>query len=211
MYIIWFEKRALTALKIQEMFTLKKYSVGVRRDFKQGNKHGRRNFKDTNPLMSSLLVIFVWGGETIRGPARPRIEPRTRATGRRPNHLAILSTPHPSTLILHNPLAAEQNSFATTWKNCLGCTVYKVKDSSSLEPVLSRIRPVYCRMINLEYVLHRTWLTYSGCYSSPSGLVIFIFYNDRTILKSQISMPKLKKLYRPCMKMGHICVTEDRV
>ncbi len=25
--------------------------------------HGRRNFKDTNPLMSSLLVIFVWGGE----------------------------------------------------------------------------------------------------------------------------------------------------
>ncbi len=27
--------------------------------------HGRRNFKDTNPLMSSLLVIFVWGGEAI--------------------------------------------------------------------------------------------------------------------------------------------------
>ena len=25
-------------------------------------EHGRRNFKDTNPLMSSLLVIFVWGG-----------------------------------------------------------------------------------------------------------------------------------------------------
>jgi hypothetical protein len=24
--------------------------------------HGRRNFKDTNPLMSSL-VIFIWGGE----------------------------------------------------------------------------------------------------------------------------------------------------
>ncbi len=24
--------------------------------------HGRRNFKDTNPLMSSLLVIFVGGG-----------------------------------------------------------------------------------------------------------------------------------------------------
>jgi hypothetical protein len=29
------------------------------------SQHGRRNFKDTNPLMSSLLVIFVWGGETI--------------------------------------------------------------------------------------------------------------------------------------------------
>ncbi len=27
--------------------------------------HGRRNFKDTSPLMSSLLVIFVWGGEAI--------------------------------------------------------------------------------------------------------------------------------------------------
>ncbi len=27
--------------------------------------HGRRNFKDTNPLISSLLVIFVWGGEAI--------------------------------------------------------------------------------------------------------------------------------------------------
>jgi hypothetical protein len=27
--------------------------------------HGRRNFKDTNPLMSSLLVIIVWGGEAI--------------------------------------------------------------------------------------------------------------------------------------------------
>jgi hypothetical protein len=31
----------------------------------QGNvsispRHGRRNFKDANPLMSSLLVIFVW-------------------------------------------------------------------------------------------------------------------------------------------------------
>jgi hypothetical protein len=24
--------------------------------------HGRRNFKNTNPQMSSLLVIFVWGG-----------------------------------------------------------------------------------------------------------------------------------------------------
>jgi hypothetical protein len=23
------------------------------------------NFKDTNPLMSSLLVIFVWGGVAI--------------------------------------------------------------------------------------------------------------------------------------------------
>ncbi len=27
--------------------------------------HGRRNFKDTNPLMSSSLVIFVRGGEAI--------------------------------------------------------------------------------------------------------------------------------------------------
>jgi hypothetical protein len=27
--------------------------------------HGRRNFKDTNPLMSSLLVIFVLGGVAI--------------------------------------------------------------------------------------------------------------------------------------------------
>ncbi len=27
--------------------------------------HGRSNFTDTNPLMSSLLVIFVWGGEAI--------------------------------------------------------------------------------------------------------------------------------------------------
>ncbi len=27
--------------------------------------HGRRNSKGTNPLMSSLLVIFVWGGEAI--------------------------------------------------------------------------------------------------------------------------------------------------
>jgi hypothetical protein len=25
--------------------------------------HGRRNFKDTTPLMSSLLIIFVWGVE----------------------------------------------------------------------------------------------------------------------------------------------------
>ncbi len=25
-------------------------------------RHGRRNFKDTNPLVSSLLAIFVWGG-----------------------------------------------------------------------------------------------------------------------------------------------------
>jgi hypothetical protein len=28
-------------------------------------RHGRRNFKDTSPLMSSLLVIFVRGGEAI--------------------------------------------------------------------------------------------------------------------------------------------------
>jgi hypothetical protein len=28
-------------------------------------EHGRGNFKDPNPLMSSLLVIFVWGGEAI--------------------------------------------------------------------------------------------------------------------------------------------------
>jgi hypothetical protein len=27
--------------------------------------HGRRNYKDTKPLMSSLLVIFVWCGEAI--------------------------------------------------------------------------------------------------------------------------------------------------
>jgi hypothetical protein len=27
--------------------------------------HGRRSFKDTNPLMSSLLVIFVRSGEAI--------------------------------------------------------------------------------------------------------------------------------------------------
>jgi hypothetical protein len=31
----------------------------------EGGRHGRMNFKDTNPLMSSLLVIFVWGGEAI--------------------------------------------------------------------------------------------------------------------------------------------------
>jgi hypothetical protein len=30
-----------------------------------GSYHGRRNFKDTNPSMSSLLVIFVRGGEAI--------------------------------------------------------------------------------------------------------------------------------------------------
>jgi hypothetical protein len=30
-----------------------------------GEKHGRRNFNDTNPLMSSLLVIFVWGSKAI--------------------------------------------------------------------------------------------------------------------------------------------------
>jgi hypothetical protein len=30
-----------------------------------GPRHGRRNFTDTNPLMSSLLVIFVWGGVAI--------------------------------------------------------------------------------------------------------------------------------------------------
>jgi hypothetical protein len=28
-------------------------------------RHGRRNFKDTNPLLSSSLVIFVGGGEAI--------------------------------------------------------------------------------------------------------------------------------------------------
>jgi hypothetical protein len=27
------------------------------------SSHGRRNFKDPNPSMPSLLVIFVWGGE----------------------------------------------------------------------------------------------------------------------------------------------------
>ncbi len=27
--------------------------------------YGRRNFTDTSRLMSSLLVIFVWGGEAI--------------------------------------------------------------------------------------------------------------------------------------------------
>ncbi len=27
--------------------------------------HGQRNFKDTNSLMSSLLLIFVWGAEAI--------------------------------------------------------------------------------------------------------------------------------------------------
>ena len=27
--------------------------------------HGRKNFNDTNPLMSPLLVIFVGGGEAI--------------------------------------------------------------------------------------------------------------------------------------------------
>jgi hypothetical protein len=30
-----------------------------------GIGHKRRNSKDTNPLMSSLLVIFVWGGVAI--------------------------------------------------------------------------------------------------------------------------------------------------
>jgi hypothetical protein len=30
-----------------------------------GVYHGQRNFKDTNPLMLSLLVVFVWGGEAI--------------------------------------------------------------------------------------------------------------------------------------------------
>jgi hypothetical protein len=35
--------------------------------------HGRRNFKDTNPLMSSLLVIFVWGGEAILYTAKKLI------------------------------------------------------------------------------------------------------------------------------------------
>ncbi len=30
-----------------------------------GQLHKRRNFKDANPLMSSLLVIFVWGGVAI--------------------------------------------------------------------------------------------------------------------------------------------------
>ncbi len=29
------------------------------------SNHGRRNFKEPNPLMSSLLVIFVWGGEAV--------------------------------------------------------------------------------------------------------------------------------------------------
>ncbi len=31
----------------------------------QTHTHGRMNYKDTNPYMSSLLVIFVWGGEAI--------------------------------------------------------------------------------------------------------------------------------------------------
>jgi hypothetical protein len=31
----------------------------------EGKDLGRRNFKDTNPYMSSLLVIYLWGGEAI--------------------------------------------------------------------------------------------------------------------------------------------------
>jgi hypothetical protein len=34
-------------------------------DVLMGWRHGRRNFKDTNPLLSSSLVIFVGGGEAI--------------------------------------------------------------------------------------------------------------------------------------------------
>jgi hypothetical protein len=30
-----------------------------------GGNHGRRNFKDTNLLMSSSLVVLFWGGEAI--------------------------------------------------------------------------------------------------------------------------------------------------
>ncbi len=37
----------------------------IRQEYFDVLYHGRRNFKDTNPLMSSLLVIFVWGGEAI--------------------------------------------------------------------------------------------------------------------------------------------------
>jgi hypothetical protein len=32
---------------------------------KEPHNHKRMNFKDTNPLMSSLLVTFVWGGDAI--------------------------------------------------------------------------------------------------------------------------------------------------
>ena len=33
--------------------------------YDQAVDHGRRSFKDPNPSMSSLLVIFVWGGVAI--------------------------------------------------------------------------------------------------------------------------------------------------
>jgi hypothetical protein len=35
-------------------------------DFFMGEQRGRRNFKDINPLMSSVFTgNFVWGGEAI--------------------------------------------------------------------------------------------------------------------------------------------------
>ncbi len=45
-----------------EQDNLEKWQMNV---CEGGGGNGRRNFKDTNPLMSSLLVIFVWGGEAI--------------------------------------------------------------------------------------------------------------------------------------------------
>jgi hypothetical protein len=52
------ERRHLSkAFKSEILFEIKK--------IKDGCYHRQRNFKDTNPLMLSLLVIFVWGGEAI--------------------------------------------------------------------------------------------------------------------------------------------------
>ncbi len=42
--------------------------------------HGRRNFKDTNPLMSSLLAIFVWG-EFVGSESGPEYGPQYISTG----------------------------------------------------------------------------------------------------------------------------------
>ncbi len=45
----------------------KKYCVANNTNEFEACTHGRMNFKDISPLMTSLLVIFVWGGENSLG------------------------------------------------------------------------------------------------------------------------------------------------
>ena len=71
-YLIW--QKLVVTLEIGDHFflkvnwTLAKSFLGIQKwkiVCSVSVTHGQRNFKDTNPLMSSLLVIFAWGVEAI--------------------------------------------------------------------------------------------------------------------------------------------------